>query len=81
MPISNGTTPTLTARDEDVELHIMLTLRRNGRLGFAVLAEVLPQYRWCDLLSALNRLKDQGYMEVASVRGRVCEHAASISGG
>jgi|RhiMetdeSRZDD1v2_1073273.scaffolds.fasta_scaffold53145_6 hypothetical protein len=54
-------------RHQDIDLHILRILRR-GRLDVAFLAEGLPEYRWCDLLSALNRLRDQGDVTVASPR-------------
>ena len=55
-------------RHQDIDLHVLRILTRRGRLDVALLAEVLPEYRWCDLLSALNRLRDQGDMTVASPR-------------
>ena len=55
-------------RHQDIDLHILRILKRKGRLDVAFLAEGLPEYRWCDLLSALNRLRDQGDVTVASPR-------------
>ena len=68
MPIPSVRTPTVTDYEPEVEHEIMRTLQQNGRMSFTVLSELMSQYRWHELLSGLNRLRDRGCIDVASFR-------------